>query len=151
MTTSQESLEDRLRRVLHEQAQELQVHPAEWQGPPLVVGHRRPRGLRSFGGLAVAFGSAIALLMAIGALVLVGHHNAGTRTGAAVPSGTRTATTPGGPRDCNAAGINAQQLREGTCVAGAQTVVVVNKTSTLHLKSLTRTMWGSTGMGSSRP
>jgi hypothetical protein len=136
MTTSQENLEERLRRVLHEQARELQVHPAEWQGAPRVVDHSRPRGLRPFGGLAVAFGSAIALLVAIGALVLVGHHNAGTKAGAGVPSGTPTATTPSGPRDCNAAGINAQQLREGTCVAGAQTVVVVNKTSTLHLKSL---------------
>jgi Domain of unknown function (DUF4352) len=136
MTPSQENLEDRLRRVLHEQAQELQVHPAEWQEAPRAVADRRPRRLPPFGGLAVGFGSAIAILVAIGALVLVGHHNAGTKAGAGVPIGARTVTTPSGPPDCNAAGINAQQLREGTCVDGPMTVVVVNKTSTLHLKSL---------------
>ena len=46
------------------------------------------------------------------------------------------ATTSGVPPDCNAAGIDAQQLREGTCLENATTVVVVNETSTLHLKSL---------------
>lgn len=136
MTISQENLEDRLRRVLHEQAQALQVHPAEWQGAARTVAHRRPRWSPPVGRLAVGFGSAIALLVVVGALVLVGHQNAGTKAGAGVPGGARTARTPSGPPDCNAAGINAQQLREGTCVAGAQTVVVVNKTSTLHLKSL---------------
>jgi hypothetical protein len=136
MTTSQENLEDRLRRVLDEQAQALQVHPAEWQGPARTVAHRRPRWSPPAGRLAVGFGSAIVLLVVVGALVLVGHHSAATRAGAGVRGGARIAGTPSGPRDCNAAGINAQQLREGTCVAGAQTVVVVNKTGTLHLKSL---------------
>jgi hypothetical protein len=135
MTASQENLEDRLRRVLDEQAQALQVHPAEWQGAARTVAHRRPRWSPPVGRFALGLGSAIALLMVVGALVLVGHHNAATR-GAGVRGATRTAATPSGPPDCNAAGINAQQLREGTCVAGAQTVVVVNKTSTLHLKSL---------------
>jgi hypothetical protein len=136
MSTSQENLEDRLRRVLHEQAQALQVHPAEWQGPARTVAHRRSRWSPPFGGLVVGLGSAIAVLVVVGALVVMGHDNAGTKPGAGVPSGAHTATAPSGPPDCNAAGINAQQLREGTCVAGAQTVVVANKTSTLHLKSL---------------
>jgi hypothetical protein len=136
MTTSQENLEDRLRRVLHEQAQALQVHPAEWQGAARSVAHRRRRFSPPVGRLAVGFGSAIALLIAVGALVLSGHHNAGTKAGAGATSGARAATDPSGPPDCNAAGINAQLLREGTCVAGAQTVIVVNKTSTLHLTSL---------------
>jgi hypothetical protein len=92
--------------------------------------------LPRFGGLAVGFGSAIALLVAVGAIVLAGHHKAGSQAGAGVPSGASTATTPAGPPDCNAAGINAQQLGEGTCVDNGMTVVVVNKTSTLHLKSL---------------
>jgi hypothetical protein len=136
MTSAQENLEDRLRRVLDEQAQALQVDPAGWQGPVRTVADRRPRWSPPVGWLAVGFGSAIAVLVVVGALVLVGHHDAGTKAGAGVRSGARTATTPSGPPDCDAAGINAQQLREGTCVAGAQTVVVVNKTGTLHLKSL---------------
>lgn len=136
MSTSRESLEDRLRRVLHEQAQALQVPPAEWQGPARAVAPRRPRWSPRFGGLVVGLGSAIAVVVIVGALVLVGHHTAGTKPGAGGPSGAPTATAPSGPPDCNAAGINAQQLREGTCVAGAQTVVVVNKASTLHLASL---------------
>ena len=136
MSASQQNLEDRLRRVLHEQAQALEVPPAEWQGPARVVAPRRPRWSPPFGGLVVGLGSAIAVLVVVGALVLVGHHNAGTKPGAGGHGGARTARIPSGPPDCNAAGINAQQLREGTCVAGAQTVIVVNKASTLHLASL---------------
>lgn len=136
MTTSQENLEDRLRRVLHEQAQALQVHPAEWQGEPSTVAHRRLRWSLPFGGLAVGLAGAVALLVAVGALVAVGHHHARTKAGISRPSPAHTATTPNGPPDCNAAGINDQQLREGTCVSGANTVVVVNKASTLRLKSL---------------
>ena len=142
MTTSRESLEDRLRRVLHEQAEALQVHPTEWQGATRTVAHRRSRRSRLFGGVAVGFGGGIVVLIVVGALVLLGHHNAGTKAGAGARSGAATtrsgppATTRSGPPDCNAAGINGQELREGTCVSGANTVVVVNKTSTLHLKSL---------------
>jgi hypothetical protein len=46
------------------------------------------------------------------------------------------ATVLSGRPDCNAAGINAQQLREGTCLENAETDVVVNKGSTLQLRSL---------------
>jgi hypothetical protein len=136
MTTSQEDLEDRLRRVLHEQAHELQVPTAEWPGATRAVARRRPRGLPPLSGLAVGFASATALLVAVAALVLVGHHHSGTEAGTGVPTSARIVTTPSGPPDCNAAGINAEQLREGTCVDGPMTVVVVNKTSTLGLKSL---------------
>lgn len=60
-----------------------------------------------------------------------------TTAGAISPTTRHTATAPGALPDCNAAGINLQQLREGTCVVGgASIVVVVNKTTTLRLKSL---------------
>ncbi len=59
-----------------------------------------------------------------------------TTSAATSTATTNPATASSGPPDCNAAGINDQQLRQGTCVSGANTVVVVNKTSTLHLKSL---------------
>ena len=58
------------------------------------------------------------------------------RTTTAATATANTATTSSGPPDCNAAGINAQLLREGTCFENAMTVVVANKASTLHLKSL---------------
>lgn len=59
-----------------------------------------------------------------------------TTTAATATTTANTATTSSGTPDCNAAGINAQLLREGTCLQNAMTVVVVNKSSTLHLKSL---------------
>lgn len=136
MTTSQENFDDRLRRVLQEQAQALQVHPSEWQGEPRTVAHRRLRWSLPIGGLAVGLGGAVALLVAVGALVLVGNHHIRTKAAIGGRSPAHTATTPTGPPDCNAAGINDQQLREGTCVSGANTVVVVNKAGTLHLESL---------------
>ena len=89
-----------------------------------------------FGGLAVGLGGAVALLVAVGALVLVGNHHTRTKAGIVGRSPAHTATTPNGPPDCNAAGINDQQMREGTCVSGANTVVVVNKAGTLHLQPL---------------
>jgi hypothetical protein len=58
------------------------------------------------------------------------------RTTTAATATANTATTSSGRPDCNAAGINAQLLREGTCLQNAMTVVVVNRSSTLHLKSL---------------
>ena len=70
-----------------------------------------------------------------------GHGGAVARPGRTTTAATTTATanpatTASGRQDCNAAGINAQPLREGTCLQNAMTVVVVNKRSTLHLKSL---------------
>jgi hypothetical protein len=60
-----------------------------------------------------------------------------TTTGAISTTTGHTAAAPPGLPDCNAAGIDVQHLREGTCVVGgASIVVVVNKTSTLRLKSL---------------
>lgn len=68
---------------------------------------------------------------------VAGAGSGSNTTGAIATTTGHTATAPGGLPDCNAAGINAQQLREGTCVlGGASIVVVVNKTSTLRLKSL---------------
>ena len=58
------------------------------------------------------------------------------RTTTAATATANTPTTSTGRQDCNAAGINAQLLREGTCLENAMTVVVVNKASTLRLKSL---------------
>ena len=57
---------------------------------------------------------------------------------------TTTASTPSGPPDCNAAGINSTQLKEGTCVQGGQTLVIVNKAETLHLKTLDANLVGMT-------
>jgi hypothetical protein len=67
---------------------------------------------------------------------VAGSGPARTTTGATSTTTRHTATTPSSLADCNAAGINLQQLREGTCLENAETVVVVNKTSTDHLKSL---------------
>src|SRR5438128_821891 len=47
-------------------------------------------------------------------------------------SATAAAATPSGPPDCGAAGINPTKLKEGTCTTNGQTIVVVNKGSTLH-------------------
>lgn len=143
MNTSSESLEERLRRVLYEQASELPVSPGEWRATARNLAPPPPRGLRPSGALAVGFGSAIALIVAVAALILVGHHHAASKGAAGAPSPGRSATRPSGPPDCVAAGIDAQQLREGTCVDGPMTVVVVNKTSTLHLTSLDATYVGS--------
>ena len=90
MTASQEDLEDRLRRVLHEQAGSLQVRPTAWpnsavsdrsadRAPVWPAGDRRVgehrvrggdavRGL-TFGGLAVAFGAAVTVLVAVVAVL----------------------------------------------------------------------------------
>jgi hypothetical protein len=51
-----------------------------------------------------------------------------------------TTSTPGGPPDCNAAGFNDTQLKQGTCVSKGTTLVIVNKESVLHLKSLNATL-----------
>jgi hypothetical protein len=68
---------------------------------------------------------------------VVGSGPGSTTAGGISPTTRHTATAPGALPDCNAAGIDSQQLREGTCVVGgASIVVVVNKTSTLRLKSL---------------
>lgn len=137
MTISPENLEDRLRRVLHEQAETLQVHPANWQGEAGTVARKRPRWSPPSGVLAVGFCTAIALVIVVGALALMDHNRGQTKAGAGVGRQPRLAATPSGPPDCNAAGINAQLLREGTCVInGTSIVVVVNRTSTLHLRSL---------------
>jgi hypothetical protein len=52
-------------------------------------------------------------------------------------------TKPSGPRECGAAGIDSAQLNEGTCISNGQTIVVVNKASTLHLKTLDANLLGS--------
>jgi hypothetical protein len=53
-----------------------------------------------------------------------------------------TTSTPGSPPDCDAAGINSKDLKEGTCVRSGHTYVVGNKASTLHLKSMDVTLSG---------
>lgn len=67
------------------------------------------------------------------------------RATTAAPSTLTTAagTTASGPPDCNAAGINSAQLKEGTCTSNGQTVVIVNKASSLHLKSLDANLVGT--------
>ncbi|MGO9899810.1 MAG: hypothetical protein ACLP0J_08980 [Solirubrobacteraceae bacterium] len=47
------------------------------------------------------------------------------------------------PTSCAAKGIDPQHLGQGTCVAGGMTVTILNKNSTLHLKSLTAMLDGS--------
>jgi len=108
MTTSQQNLEDRLRRVLSEQAQALQVDRPEWQPAAVTVATRRTG--RSHG----------SLLIAIGAIVLVGHHTAGINHHPAARHTPRTTTTP-----------NSLVPTTPSPPAG-----VVSNTSTLHLKSL---------------
>ena len=71
MTTSQQNLEDRLRRVLSEQAQALQVDRPEWQPAAVTVATRRTGRSHGSPRLAVGLGVAITLLIAIGAIVLV--------------------------------------------------------------------------------
>jgi hypothetical protein len=93
-------------------------------------------------GLAVTIG---VLVVALGvgshAHRVGGHSQGGAGSATTGVIGATTSHTPAAPRglpECSAAGIDAQQLREGTCVVGgASIVVVVNKTSTLRLKSLT--------------
>ena len=72
----------------------------------------------------------------VGSQNQAGSGPARTTTGATSTTTRHTATTPSSVPDCNAAGINSPQLREGTCLENAETVVVVNKTTTDNLKSL---------------
>ena len=120
MTTSQQNLEDRLRRVLSEQAQALQVDRPEWQPAAVTVATRRTGRSHGSPRLAVGLGVAITLLIAIGAIVLVGHHTAGINHHPAARHTPRTTTTP-------------SSLVPTTPRPPAG---VVSNTSTLHLKSL---------------
>ena len=111
MTAYREDLEDRLRRVLHEQAGSLQVRPAAWPNsavsdPQRTARRFGPAGDRSlgenrvrgggavrrlpFGGLAVAFGAAVTVLVAVVAVLVVGHHTPASESGGDVPAGARS-------------------------------------------------------------
>ncbi len=48
-----------------------------------------------------------------------------------------TSSSTSKPTDCNALGIDSKGLREGTCFTNGEKFTVVNKASTLHLRSLT--------------
>ena len=120
MTTSQESFEDRLRRVLSERADALRVDRSEWQPAAVTVARRRPGWSRGSARLAVGLGAAIALLIAVGAIVLVGHHPARINAHTGARHAPRTTTTP-----------NSLVPTTPSPPAG-----VVSNTSTLHLKSL---------------
>jgi len=111
MTAYQEDLEDRLRRVLHEQAGSLQVRPTAWPNsavsdPQRTARRFGPAGNRSlgenrvrgggavrrlpFGGLAVAFGAAVTALVAMVAVLVVGHHTPASESGGDVPARARS-------------------------------------------------------------
>ena len=108
MTAYQEDLEDRLRRVLHEQAGSLQVRPTAWPNSAVSdpqrtarrfgragdrsLGENRVRGgcavrRLPFGGLAVAFGAAVTVLVAVVAVLVVGHHSPASGSRGDVPRG----------------------------------------------------------------
>jgi hypothetical protein len=111
MTAYREDLEDRLRRVLHEQAGSLQVRPGAWPNSAVSdpqrtarrfgrAGDRGPgkNRVRSggavrrlpFGGLAVVFGAAVTVLVAVVAVLVVGRHSPTGRSGGDVPVGARS-------------------------------------------------------------
>lgn len=59
-----------------------------------------------------------------------------TATTSSATTSTTATSTSSGPPECNAAGMNDKGLKQGTCISGGNTLVIVNKESTLHLKSL---------------
>jgi hypothetical protein len=71
MTRSQQDLEDRLRRVLNEAADELAVGPATWDGPR-PRSRRRRFPLPALGSVVTAAGVAVAVVVAVVALSLRG-------------------------------------------------------------------------------
>jgi hypothetical protein len=99
MTRSPEDLEDRLRRVLTQAAEELHVSPATWHEPP--PGSRRRRFPRPTvaNGVVVA-GLAIAALVAVVALVSL--HG---------PGKSMTSTTPR-PASTVKAGVTASSVAQ---------------------------------------
>ena len=111
MTAYREDLEDRLRRVLHEQAGSLQVRRVPWPNSAVSdpqrtarrfgpvgdrsLGEHRVRGRGAvrglpFGGLAVAFGAAVTVLVAVVAVLVVGHHTPASGSRGDVPVGARS-------------------------------------------------------------
>ena len=111
MTAYREDLEDRLRRVLHEHAGLPQVtayRVAEFgsercsadrarfgRAGDRSLGENRVRGGGAvrrlpFGGLAVAFGAAVTVLVAVVAVLVVGHHSPASESGGDVPARARS-------------------------------------------------------------
>jgi hypothetical protein len=74
MTQSSEDLEERLRRVLNQAARQLQVPPVGWQAPS-PTGSRRQLRRPALGELVPALGVAIAVLVAVLAVALIGHRH----------------------------------------------------------------------------
>lgn len=80
--TPHEDLENRLRRVLDQRAQQLQAHPPTWQPPqqprhdPSRRGQRRARALFGrvgFGGVVAVFSSIVVITIAVGSITLLSH------------------------------------------------------------------------------
>lgn len=72
MTQPSEDLEDRLRRVLDQAARQLQVPPVVWQAPS-PAGSRRRLRRPAFGDLVPVLGVAVAVVVAVLAVALIGH------------------------------------------------------------------------------
>ncbi len=86
-------------------------------------------------------GAVISLLAVVGC----GAGSSSTKTvvrTVTAPSTSTSSAAHASPSDCDARGINAKKLGEGTCTSGGTTLTVVNKGSTLRLKSLTATLNG---------
>lgn len=77
MNRSVEPLEDRLRRALHQAAEQLDVPPVrEWPAPsPEVSRHRAGHRGRGRGNVIAALGVVIAVLVAVLAVALLGHRH----------------------------------------------------------------------------
>lgn len=93
MTRSQEDLEDRLRRVLDEAAEELRISPATWHGPRPRSRRRRLPRLRVSSVIALA-SVAVAVLVAVVALASLHGPTAGPRHQAGAPPKTGTQGSP---------------------------------------------------------
>lgn len=63
-----------------------------------------------------------------------------TAPSSSASAASSTPPQPSGPPDCDAAGMNAVQLKEGTCVSSGQTLVIVNKGTPAHMKTLDATL-----------
>lgn len=104
--------------------------------------------------LILGFIAAIAVGFGIGAIVFAGGGGDSTTvTVAESESGESSSgegsevevdgdTAESGESDCDEKGINGEKRKEGTCSEGGQKLVVVNKGSTLELKSLDAKLLG---------
>lgn len=88
------------------------------------------------------------VVVVAGLLALAGCGGKGktaTHTTASAPtttSQTSPKATTGGPKDCNALGINPTRMREGTCTHAGITYVIVDEDHVLKLRTLTAKLGG---------